>query len=756
MSNARITRNRKVLRRIDLGIAQYGRYLSLSYLSIFILVVLSAGLYQHALIAVLALGIVLLMLTALQVYASLRFDFHYGSGPARWRKRFCFVHLMNTLVWSIFSAWVVVHAGLTAHSFLVLLLSVSVGAVINVAWAPYHRINYLAQTMQFLPLVGALLSVGEMSGIVLAGMLMSLYGILIQQSGILSKRHWHTENTRIDTEMRSRDLEQAVKDAENASQVKAEFLTNITHDIRTPMNSVLGMLALLDDTPLNTQQQQLQRIAVQSGEQLLRLIDDVLDFSRIVTQTIALEDTVFSLRRCINQALELMGQQAHNRGLELCVIYDEDIPLRLKGDPDRLSQVVTNLVGNAVKYSDGSEICLYVHVERVDDSLGELRVDVVDDGKGIADEARATIFEAFARKGGLSGMQSGTGLGLAIAKGLVERMNGQIGFESDQHGTRFWFTARMKISTQQAQKIRQIKPFQQQRVLLVEPTPGLQRTLESVLSEYGCEVATVESTEMAWGALVASLDDRRSIGVVILNQPLRRAFDPALVEQIRADERLNHVGLLVMATLSQRGSRDAWLQAFADVQWLTKPVSRRGLHAALKRLYKIEDEPAESHHKQAAVAVLQEEEAKKVLLVEDNRVNQMVARGMLNKLGYMVTTANNGKEALSLMQDYRYDLVLMDCQMPEMDGYDATRAIREREEQTHSRQRIPIVAMTASVLEGEEARCIASGMDDYLAKPVNKDELASKLLQWLGEAEDNSEPDDNVSNNVSPIRRGSV
>lgn len=752
MTLDKITRNRKILRKIDLNIAKHGRYELFGYLAVLLIINTSGKLYSLAPLVSLVFGCCLLFLSALHFYYSLRFEVLYARGPGKWRRHYMGIHLVTSAVWGVFVTFICAQFEVSANSFIVVLLSVCIGAISNVEWAPYHRANYISQSLLFLPVIGVLVSIGHVDAFVMGGIILAVYGMLLQQSRSLHLRYWQTEQSRYEAELKSRDLAHAVIDAQTASQVKAEFLANITHEIRTPMNNVLGMLALLDETELSAQQKQLQNVAVHSGEALLRLIDDVLDFSKIVSHTVALNDSVFSLRRCINQTLELLGPLAHGRGIELCVTYDRNLPLRLRGDQDRLAQVITNLVANAIRYSDGSEVVIRLSMDREGDFEGALRVDVIDDGKGIAVDVQHTIFEAFSRSESISGVQGGGGLGLAIAKGLAECMGGEIGFESSDSGTHFWFTARLGVSTQQAQKQDNLKPLERRQVLVVNATEGLEDALQSELLEHEVQIIGVQGNNHGLHELLKAAEEDRPFAAVFINQPIREKFNLDLVNLIKAEESLSDLKQVVMATLSQRGANDQLLNKSKNIEWLTKPITRSGVTTAVQRLYNIHDRDRAIMH--AAEASNQAEEAiKRVLLVEDNKVNQMVARGMLNKLGYIVTTANNGKEALSILEDKPFDMVLMDCLMPEMDGYEATRAIREREA---GASRIPIVAMTASVIDGEEARCLAAGMDDYLAKPVNKEELSAKLRQWLGgdgSTEKKVNSDDKVGENTGSDRR---
>ena len=731
MTLEKLARDRKILRRIDINIAQHGRYVAIVYFVIFLAIAATGGFYADQTALCIGFGATLMFVAFVMLYYSMRFEHLHGSGPNKWRRQFVLFHWTSKFCWGVFAAFITYYYGLDTNTFLVVILTVCTGAISNVEWSPFHRANYIAQTILFLPLVASLMTLNDINGFVVGSIVLVVYALLIRQSNILSKRHWNSEKTSYELNIQTRDLAQAVKEAHSASQVKAEFLANVTHEIRTPMNNVLGMLALLDDTELSSQQKQLQNVAVHSGEALLSLIDDVLDYSRIVSGSICFNDAVFSLRRCMNQCLELLGPVAHSRGVEVSVIYERDIPIRIKSDEDRLAQIITNLVGNAIRTTDGSEVVLHVSLQKDANAEGSLRIDIIDNGHQQAEKQQEQLFEAFSTSVSLnqSVQEAGTGLGLAIAKGLVESRQGEIGIEHNQNkGGHFWFRLPVGVSTQQAQIDYTIKSLVNGHALIVDAEDGMVTALTAELEELKINTASIKGIDNALEELKTAIEQDRAYSLVLINCPIREQLQFQLLERVAGSEGLKDIRVVLLASLAQRTRHQHDVERFPNCEWLTKPVTRIGLANSLARLY---DQPLKDpvdivKHESHNICA---DETQSVLLVEDNKVNQMVARGMLNKLGYTVSVANNGKEAISFLEDRPYDLILMDCLMPEMDGYEATAAIREREGTGGGH--IPIIAMTASVIEGEQSRCLAAGMDDYLAKPVNVDELAAKLRHWL-------------------------
>lgn len=729
----KLRKDRKILRRIDSNLAWQSRYLVAANLLLFLFVSLAGGFYEQHVRVALGFGVVLLLLSAVSFYYCFRFDALYGAGPARWRALFTVLQLLQALQMGIFAALVILMEELSVNAFLVSLYMVGYSAMINMEWSPYHDRNLVRLSFALMPAIAAYTVTINLNGVTIAVGLSVMLLMLARQSRLMCLRHWDNVSTHHQLHMKARDLAHAVNEANNASQIKTEFLANITHEFRTPMNNVLGMLALLDDTDLSAQQQELQKVAVHSGEALLSLIDDILDFSRISSGQVQLEESVFNLKRCIDQTLDLMGPRAHEKGLELSAVCDDDLPVRVKGDQDRLAQLINNLVSNAIKYSAGTDILVTVHMQRLSEMEGELKVIVSDNGKGIEPELQDRLFDAFSKHAAQNNYaEAGTGLGLAISKGLAECMQGEIGFSSTpEQGTSFWFTARLRLSTQQAQKPLVMRDLMRRRVLLVDADGGLRTALQASLAGWLMDVVTASSQCHVMETLQAARRAGSPFDLVLLNLPLIHKTDFSLLREMAPQSDSAAVRILVLSSLAQRADATRTKADIpANVEWLSKPVTHDKLVRALVHVFQLQPGDSDSLER-IGLSPGGDDDGRRVLLVEDNAVNQMVARGMLTKLGYRVTSVANGREALGLLEDKTFDLILMDCLMPVLDGYETTRIWREREKEIN--RHVPIVAMTASVVEGEHQRCLAAGMDDYLSKPVNLDQLNAKLRQWLGE-----------------------
>jgi len=735
--HGKLLKDRKILRKIDHNLAQHSRFFMAANLLVCLFIASIGEYYFNYPMLTLSWGGLLLVLSAPAFYLCVRFDPTYGAGPARWRSLFVGLQVAIALCMGFFCALVILLDKLSVNAFLLSLYMVGSSAINNVEWSPYNQRNALKLFCNLAPAIVAYSVLADINGLTIAVGMFILLVMLLRQSRILYSRHWDNVRVHHELHIQARDLAHVASEASHASQFKTEFLANITHEIRTPMNNVLGMLALLDDTELSGQQRELQNLAVQSGEGLLSLIDDIVDFSRITSGQVQLNENVFHVKRCIDQTLELLGPRAHEKGMELSCTFEADLPVRVKGDQGRLSQLINNLVSNAIKYSDGTDIVIHVAMYKVEERLAELKISVKDNGRGIDPAIQDHLFDAFSKKLTTRDVtQGGTGLGLAISKGLVDCMQGEIGFTSNaEEGTEFWFTVQMPLSTQQAQKLALNKELLAKRVLIVGAKGGVLNSLLYQLSTWDMIVESVVAGDEVLSIVAEAESVKRPYDLIFLNMPVLQALDLHLLEALQQSEQIKSPpGMVVLSSLAQRADAMRMaLDSSFSVEWLTKPITREKLCRVLIDCFDL-DQPADSAERLDSGTG--EVVGRRVLLVEDNAVNQMVAKGLLNKLGYLVTSVVNGKEALGMLEEKEFDLILMDCQMPVLDGYETTQAWREKEAQDGGR--LPIIAMTASVIEGEQQKCLACGMDDYLSKPVKIEELDAKMRRWVGGSGDDS------------------
>lgn len=733
--NNKVQKDRDITQQLDQSMALFGRNTAPVMGLAYVLYLIFGSLPQQAPQLAIGLGCLLLPILGAIVFLAIGFERLYPHGASRWRQYYLCAILVEIVWLSILLCCITLIGNFDVETLLVWLMVSAYAFVAMTVFAPYTRLALILVSLLYVPGILSLVSVMSSESLLLATGFTVLYVVLIHQNKISGKNFWQMHETNYLLHQKMNTLEAQKKQDVAKIELNYEFVANLGQELKTTLNDILGGLTLLQDTELGGAQQELVNLTEKASERQVELVDNIIDFAKISKKTLVIDNNVFGLRRDLEDILATLASEAHDYNIELNYVIQDDLPYRAKGDGARIRQVISGLVHNMIRFSEGGEVFVDIRTDQWQGDRYLLSVNIYDEGQRSFNKTQAPSFDAFSQ---IKHTRAGTGLGMAICKGLTECMQGQIGIDNQSSEARhYWLKLPIEINSNNSHYFVPNVKLEGAKLLIVDPPKRVRSHLKSEFSSWGLQINCVDDFREAKNELLTAIASEEPYQAMLGYTHLSDSAIINTFQRLAEKAEFSNLHQFIVASQLQIQSPQ-WREILGNYPQLNavkKPLNHKAFHQQLvQRLFNL-DLSLKRRINVPEVLASDPINKCKILLVEDHRVNQMVAEGMLKKLGYQPHLAKNGREALDLIDKEKFDLVLMDCQMAEMDGYQATQEIRYKEKSQELESHIPIIALTAHTAEEDKSRCLAAGMDDYLAKPVRYDDLESRLRRWLGDAQ---------------------
>lgn len=716
----KVQKDRAIMRETDARVAKYSRRGLILNFIVFVLC-LTFGDFQekeHNLAIVLVTG--LLLVTLVRSYYLFRFDSLYARAPTRWRNQYFFASCLGAAWWSIILVTLTWVQGMQDETLVMWLYSVVFYSSVSNVFAPYRHFLSLYLAIGQIPAAITAILLGNAEGALYGCIMLMFYLMLSHQGKATSLAYWERLEAHYSLRERAQGLENEKRTSQAQIELKNEFLVNLGQEIRSSISDVMSTLSLIDDSQLSEHHRELLMTANKATGRQIDLVNNVVDFSKITTKTLVLDEVEFDLRRVLEKFVQDFTLEAHQQGIELYYSFDPNMPLRVKGDVARLNQILATLLNHTLKASRIEHVYIEARFHQEQDDLGELQVIISDSEKNVAGENDPDAHESNQK-----------GIGLSICKGLAECMGGSIHLrENKNRGNRIFINVTLLVVSHEERRFGSEQKLRGKRALLVDLPDSNANALADEINAWGMSTVIASGKEQTIAKLREQAANKAPFDVVLIFTKLNNMNGLALSREIAAHPEIAGVKQIIAMSILQSDSPEMklHLRSHPQVCVIEKPIMRKRLYdVAVQKLLNVHfDDERKSHERDShKLAVMP-----RVLLIEDHRVDQMVISAMLKKLGCYVQIAQNGLEAIEIVEKERFDLVLMDYDMKEQDSITATQKIRAHERASNSLRHLPIVAVTAAQSNTDQ-EVLAAGMDDHISKPIRYDDLENRLQRWL-------------------------